>query len=62
MVIRPATVALAAALRLAYVAAARREWLSLAVGFAGIMILMGGPSLQGEPLHLVLLRRARVMH
>ena len=38
----------------------RREWLSLAVGFAGIMILMGGPSLQGEPLHLVLIVLAPV--
>jgi drug/metabolite transporter (DMT)-like permease len=33
----------------------KREWISLAVGFAGIMVLMGGPSLAGEPLHLVLI-------
>ena len=33
----------------------RREWLSLAVGFVGIIVLMGGPSLAGEPLHIVLL-------
>jgi drug/metabolite transporter (DMT)-like permease len=32
----------------------RREWLSLAIGFAGIVVLMRGPSLAGEPLHLVL--------
>lgn len=31
-----------------------REWLSLAIGFVGVLVLMGGPSLQGEPLHLVL--------
>jgi drug/metabolite transporter (DMT)-like permease len=32
----------------------RREWLSLVVGFAGVLVLMGGPSLAGEPLHIVL--------
>ena len=31
-----------------------REWLSLGIGFVGVLVLMGGPSLQGEPLHLVL--------
>jgi drug/metabolite transporter (DMT)-like permease len=31
-----------------------REWLSLAIGFVGVIVLMGGPSLQGQPLHLVL--------
>jgi len=38
----------------------RREWLSLAVGFIGILVLMGGPSLQGQPLHLVLILLAPV--
>lgn len=33
----------------------RREWSSLVIGFAGILVLMGGPSLAGEPLHIVLL-------
>lgn len=33
----------------------RREWLSLVIGFAGIIVLMGGPSLAGSPLHVVLL-------
>lgn len=33
----------------------RREWLSLALGFAGVAVLMGGPSLAGEPLHVALL-------
>lgn len=33
----------------------RREWLSLAIGFIGVLVLMGGPSLQGEPLHIVLI-------
>jgi drug/metabolite transporter (DMT)-like permease len=32
-----------------------REWLSLGIGFAGIIVLMGGPSLAGEPVHLVLI-------
>jgi len=31
-----------------------REWLSLAIGFVGVLVLMGGPSLSGEPIHLVL--------
>jgi drug/metabolite transporter (DMT)-like permease len=30
-----------------------RDWLSLAIGFVGVLVLMGGPSLQGRPLHLV---------
>jgi drug/metabolite transporter (DMT)-like permease len=29
-----------------------REWLSLGIGFVGVLVLMGGPSLAGEPLHL----------
>lgn len=32
----------------------RREWLSLAIGFVGIVVLMGGPSLVGDPLHITL--------
>src|SRR5262245_46117984 len=31
-----------------------REWLSLLVGFVGVVVLMGGPSLAGEPQHIVL--------
>ena len=38
----------------------RREWLSLFVGFIGVMVLMGGPSLAGEPLHIVLIVLAPV--
>jgi drug/metabolite transporter (DMT)-like permease len=38
----------------------RREWLSLTVGFVGVLVLMGGPSLQGEPLHIVLILLAPV--
>ena len=38
----------------------RREWLSLIVGFIGVMVLMGGPSLQGHPLHIVLILLAPV--
>jgi len=26
-----------------------REWIALAIGFAGVVVLMGGPSLDGEP-------------
>jgi drug/metabolite transporter (DMT)-like permease len=33
----------------------RREWLSLIVGFVGILVLMGGPTLAGEPIHIVLI-------
>jgi drug/metabolite transporter (DMT)-like permease len=31
-----------------------REWVTLVVGFLGVFILMGGPSLAGEPAHIVL--------
>lgn len=37
-----------------------REWLSLIIGFAGVLILMGGPSLAGEPLHITLILLAPV--
>jgi drug/metabolite transporter (DMT)-like permease len=30
-----------------------REWLSLLIGFVGVIVLMGGPSLAGEPLHVI---------
>ena len=33
----------------------RREWLSLVVGFVGVLVLMGGPSLAGEPAHIALI-------
>lgn len=32
----------------------RREWLSLIVGFIGVLVLMGGPSLEGTSLHIAL--------
>lgn len=32
----------------------RREWLALACGFVGVIILFGGPSLTGQPVHIVL--------
>jgi drug/metabolite transporter (DMT)-like permease len=38
----------------------RREWLSLIVGFVGVIVLMGGPSLAGDPLHVVLILLAPV--
>lgn len=31
------------------------EWLSLGIGFVGVLVLLGGPSLQGQPLHIALL-------
>ncbi|HTL32739.1 MAG TPA: EamA family transporter [Kofleriaceae bacterium] len=31
-----------------------REWLSLFIGFAGVVFLLGGPSLAGKPVHIVL--------
>jgi drug/metabolite transporter (DMT)-like permease len=38
----------------------KREWLSLVVGFVGVLVLMGGPSLAGRPLHIVLILLAPV--
>jgi drug/metabolite transporter (DMT)-like permease len=32
-----------------------REWISLVIGFGGVLVLMGGPSLDGRPLHLLLI-------
>ena len=32
-----------------------REWASLVLGFVGVIVLMGGPALAGEPLHVVLI-------
>ena len=32
----------------------RREWGALVLGFVGVVVLMRGPSLSGEPLHIVL--------
>ncbi len=31
-----------------------REWISLALGFIGVVVLMGGPSLDGKPEHIAL--------
>ena len=31
-----------------------REWLSLFVGFVGVLLLLGSPSLAGKPLHIAL--------
>ncbi len=30
----------------------RREWVGLAIGFAGVVVLMGGPSLAGDPIDI----------
>jgi drug/metabolite transporter (DMT)-like permease len=38
----------------------RREWLSLALGFAGVLVLMGGPSLDGKPAHIAILMGAPI--
>jgi drug/metabolite transporter (DMT)-like permease len=32
-----------------------REWVTLVVGFLGVIVLMGGPSLAGDPAHIVLI-------
>ena len=32
----------------------RREWLSLVLGFVGVIVLMGGPGLAGKPAHVAL--------
>ncbi len=32
-----------------------REWLALVVGFIGVLVLMGGPTLAGKPEHIALL-------
>jgi drug/metabolite transporter (DMT)-like permease len=32
----------------------RREWLALVIGFIGVVVLLGGPSLSGKPVHIVL--------
>lgn len=32
-----------------------REWLSLVIGFVGVAVLAGGPSLAGDPLHVAIL-------
>lgn len=39
----------------------RREILALAIGFGGILVLVRGPSLQGDPVHVVLLLLAPAM-
>ncbi len=33
----------------------RREWFALVIGFIGVLVLMGGPTLAGKPEHIVLL-------
>lgn len=38
----------------------RREWVALGLGFVGVLVLMGGPSLQGRPLHIALILLAPV--
>jgi drug/metabolite transporter (DMT)-like permease len=31
-----------------------REWTALVIGFVGVLVLLGGPSLAGQPIHIVL--------
>lgn len=38
----------------------RREWLVLALGFAGVLVLMGSPSLAGKPAHVAILMFAPI--
>ena len=37
-----------------------REWVTLMIGFIGVLVLMGGPSLAGDPSHVVLLLLAPI--
>jgi drug/metabolite transporter (DMT)-like permease len=37
-----------------------REWISLLLGFAGVLVLMGGPSLAGNPEHVAILMCAPI--
>jgi len=37
-----------------------REWLSLVVGFVGVLVLMGGPSLAGAPIDIFLILLAPI--
>ncbi len=37
-----------------------REWFALVVGFIGVLVLMGGPTLAGNPEHIVLLLLAPI--
>lgn len=37
-----------------------REWLSLVVGFVGVIVLMGGPSLAGAPIDIILILLAPI--
>lgn len=32
-----------------------REWMSLLLGFVGVVILVGGPTIDGDPLHIALI-------
>ena len=38
-----------------------REWVSLVLGFVGVIVLMGGPSLEGSRTHIVLLCCSPIM-
>ncbi|HEY5926186.1 MAG TPA: EamA family transporter [Kofleriaceae bacterium] len=38
-----------------------REWLSLGVGFIGVLVLMGSPSLAGEPIHIALVMGSPIL-
>jgi len=38
----------------------RREWLGLLIGFAGVVVLMGGPSLAGDPIDVAAIVAAPV--
>jgi len=33
----------------------RREWMALAIGFVGVLVLMGSPSLAGQPIHIAMI-------
>ena len=37
-----------------------REWVALVIGFVGVIVLMGGPSLAGKPVHVLLVNLAPI--
>ena len=41
--------------------ATAREWLSLIVGFVGVLVLLGSPSLAGEPVHVALVMGSPIL-
>ncbi|HEY4245175.1 MAG TPA: EamA family transporter [Kofleriaceae bacterium] len=56
----PLWVGLMTSLRRGSEAPTRREWGTLVLGFIGVVVLMGGPSLAGKPIHVVAILAAPI--